>query len=246
MNIYKRKGLSRLTKERLIFLSVILLLLVVVFFSVRSCSNNKSKGGEALNLNDAIQDTLVSYRNENKELVSKIKAFELEKTKDFIELKTNDSIIKKLQREVERYKKVIGEGNTVTIFETVTKFDTLIEYVYLDDTITFEYCDEWVDFTGVGNSSLLDFSLTIKEDFTFSVLGKPGDMYVELVNKNPYSDTRYLRSYIKSNKVKKQKIGVGFCIGPSVGYDLIGKDAFVGVGITVGLTWNFKTFGRAY
>jgi len=232
----------KITKERVIYSLVIIALVVLCLTSIKSCKNANKSTAEYENFIKAANDTLIKYRDKNGQLVARISVLESSSIDDLLKLETKDSVINKLKDEVERYKKKLKEGGSVTIIETITKFDTVTKYLVLNDTLIFDYSDEWVRFGGKGYCGDLEFHLQTHDEYTLAILGKRGKRYVELTNKNPYSDTKSMRTYMRSLDYKEKRWGVGLNVGPQIGYDFLHKGLYLGVGLSVGLNYNFITF----
>lgn len=246
--------------SKLVYLSIILIL-VIIILSIRTCSGDR-KVDELNKLMYAMNDTMTSERNKNGEHVAKIAAFETQSVKDFLQLQTQDSTIKKLQDEVKRYKNKLSGGGSVTVIttetsaqgsttSTITESDTVMKdsmiYVYPKYEFTINQFGKWITGSGYAklDSSYLD--LKVVNNYTVTVGYEkrkiPGKFFkqkvafAEVTNENPYTETKSLRSYTVS--VPKQKnFGVMVGIGYGGVFDI--TRLRFGHGITAGVTLGYQ------
>lgn len=195
---------------------LIALLLTILIWSVTLTVKNMYKNN-SLNLQlTMLSDTLTKYKNSNNENVAKIAVLEADKSKDFLDIQSKDSVINKLQKEVEYYKKKIKNGGSVTVVGTTTTVYDTTKIYHTDSTSCFNYDNQWISLWGnTISNDLLEFGLTIKNEYTLTIGEEKGKPFVELTNKNPYTDTQYLRTF-QVNAPKPKKIGIGFQVG--IGY----------------------------
>lgn len=229
---------------------------VVLAVAINSCSNQKSKYQELLEMNRAIADTLAITRNQLNQEVAKISIIESEKISTFLQLETADKKVQELQSLVEEQKIKIKAGGSVTIIENTTTIRDTFEVtvvrnsvVYVDkdrDTIPrsnnpiylFDVNkEEWITGTGKVSDTEAILALKVKNKYSL-VLGsesqgwfKPRKTFAEITNHNPYSVTETLRTYQVTQK-KPRKISVGLHLG----YDVISKS------VTLGPSLNYSLF----
>lgn len=200
-------------------ISIIILLAIMSFVAGRMVAKYllEKKANDKLRLEVAVlSDVLKKTINEKGEQKARIAVLEADKAKDFLEIQSKDSVINKLQSEVKYYKKQIKNGGSVTVGGTVTTVHDTTEIHTIDSTSCFDYNNKWVDLWGhtIGNN-LLEFGLTVRNEYTFTIGEEKGKPFVELTNKNPYTDTQYLRTFQVSSP-KPKKFGIGFQAGIGV------------------------------
>lgn len=196
-----------------LFISVLLAVLVLsITLMVKTLHTNN-----LLNLQlSTISDTLTKYKNSDSENVARIAVLEAQKAKNFLEIQSKDSVINKLQKEVKYYKKQIQNGGSVTVVETVTTLHDTTELTHTDSTSCFNYNNKWIDLWGhTISNDLLEFGLTVRNEYTFTIGEEKGKPFVELTNKNPYTDTQYLRTF-QVSAPKPKRFGIGFQAGIGV------------------------------
>jgi len=215
--------------------------------------NQMQKKEEQVQLNQALASELETWKDKDGFNRAKIEVLETQSTKTFLAIQTQDSLIKELQELVEKNTRYLKEvGNSVTLLEGVTKFDTVYETKkepipiknlfdrFITDTIT----NRWITAAfGIKLDSLPNntfavdstkFSLSVTNKYSavigrekqgFLGLGK-SKPFVEITNYNPYTETTSLRTYQVSERAEKR-----FGIGPAFGYGVTSKGAdwFLGV-----------------
>ena len=234
---------------------VISILLIVLILSIRKCSNYKYESKEQANLVSSLNDTIKTWKDKNNLSHSKIEVIETINPNDFIKLKSKDEDIQKLQQLVSNYKSKLKKQGSATIFETTieiedkvpTKVDSI---VYPKDGLIVKKpvynssfnLGGWVVGTTKATEDSTQVSLKVKNEYSV-IIGeesqgwfKPRKPFVEVINKNPYSETDKLRTYqVQTPAVKR------FGIGPFVGYG-IGSNFSAGVFVGVGLQYNLIRF----
>lgn len=220
------------------YLIVIAALIAVIFF-LRSCNGD----GEMKDLYEAAQDSLVQYRNENGEQVSKIALMTAESERAFLQMKTSDSTILKLQDQVREYKgKLIAatriitvtgsEGNTVT---TITKFDTIENVVYPQYETTWQ--DKWQKGYIHATKDSIYREIKLFNEFAINIgFERQGFLKrrigtVSVVNLNPYTETTELRSF----HLDKQKriFSIGLIAGYGISLSNYKISPIAGIGISL-------------
>jgi len=208
----------------------------------------EKRADDLTQLNSVLNDTLVVKKNSMGLLVAKIGVLESYKVKTFTQLKTQDSVVKKLQLLVVEYQNKIKGQGSVTIIGTLANVNTTVPTIIDSATTvvnTIEYpiynssfnLKGWVwgDVKASKDSTQINFKFkeeidaVVGRDKTgFLGLGK-GKPFVEVTLHNPYNTVKYLRTYTpKIPPVKK------FSIGPSAAYGVdqnLNKSFFIGVGV---------------
>lgn len=187
---------------------------------------------------DSINDSVLIWKDKYNKEHAKISIIETNSVKQFLQLNSKDSIIKELQSLVNSYK---SKGlQNATIIKTETSIDTIL--INKKDSIFYHtdvnlngwiygYINTFVDSTQINLKVKNDYSIVQGIDRS----GFKRKPYVEIINHNPYSETKVLRTYqIKSNEKR-------FSIGPQIGYGLVinNKPSFY---VGIGLQYNLISF----
>ena len=143
---------------------------------------------------EAVNDTLVTYKNKYNQEVAKISIIEAQRTKDFLKIKSADSSIIALQKLVKEQAKKIKNGSAA-IIETITVIHDTIQVQHKGDTIYFEDINEWNEIQGQIISDELTYDLIVKNKFDLIFGEEKGVKYGEFVSKNPRTHTEILRIY---------------------------------------------------
>ena len=212
-------------------------LILILIISIQTCRN---KSTQYLALEGAVNDSIMQYRNRNGELVDQIISVETNKISDFLKIKMQDSTIKELQELVNMNKKSLKPGSNATIVKTIIKIDTLVDTrtefdtVYNNDTVKlypvydFNLNDEWINVHGQTRISGAILDISIKSDYNVVHKKYKGNWVTEITNKNPYADTKEIKSY--NVPIKNKKASLGLQVGVGVNSDLK-ITPYAGVGI---------------
>ena len=178
--------------------------------------------------NEALLDSLQSYKDKEGNYVSKISNIQDVNTDYLLQLKSGDSIIGSLQNEMKRVKAkggLVTPGSSVTIIERETGVDistpSTVTEVDNDITIKSDFnLDGWVIGAISAKRDTTKVNLQVYDEFSVRLdyepqgwlgLGAPKP-FTELTSKNPYSKTKVLRTYEVSTPPEPNLI-----IGPSIG-----------------------------
>ena len=234
----------------------IVLIIILSFFIVKSCNQDKIIS-EKTNLINALNDTVKIWKDKNGISHSKTEVIKASSISDFLKQNVKDKETKELQNVVKENKNRLGKQGNVTKFNGVVKFET--EIPTLRDTIhisknglvikkpiynsSFDM-DGWVVGSVTASEDSTKINLRIKNDYTviigeekmgFLGLGKRKP-FVEVTNKNPYSETTSLKTYqVENYKIKR------FGIGPNISYSL-GANGQLYPTFGIGLQYNVIRF----
>ena len=225
-----------------------LIFLIVVLFGIRKSNLRKIK--EQANLLESLNSDLITWKDKDSLNKAKIEVIKTQKTKDFLNLKTKDSIIIELQNEVKENKKKLKQsGSSVTIFETksdikhksetqVVARDTIKNYIFPEYKSNINL-DEWVVGNVIANRDSTMLDIKIKNSYSIVIgsekqgLFKKTKPYVEVTNKNPFSETESLRTYqVSLPRQKRFSLGISVNYGIGKGFEF---QPFVGIGIQYNL-----------
>ena len=193
---------------------------------------------------EAINDTVMRYKNENGELVSRISIIQMDNYKDFINMKFKDSLITELQSRVSYYK---DKAESVTNFNVVgnvsatspNKIDTIyIDTIQVKTVYSSHFFDPWVN---LFTKTIIDstfFDLSYNDTYTVTQLNDKDGIYVEIINQSPYVKVDNIRTFrIKTPVYKPKQWGVGVQIGYGINRidNKFQTSPYIGIGISYNL-----------
>jgi hypothetical protein len=197
--------------------------LIVLFFSVKSCSSNKKELNEKDNLNRVVNDSMVTYRNNLHQQIAKIEPLITTNDKYFLELKTKDAIILKLQQLYASEKKAKRDAEVAMVIaiQTVSQLQDSLKNTVIGQTFTHkgDSIFVWPTYQKViSNKWVLD-SIQIGKNFfkQHQVIHNEYDIaigteraglfktkpYALVTNINPLSETTAIRVYQKKEVPSK-------------------------------------------
>jgi len=203
-----------LNKKTLIYILIVVCILLA--FSIYDSYTKSEKIEDNKAINEALKDSLSTYRNKNGELVSRIKTINVSNISSFLNIASKDKQIKDLQELVKEYEKRLKdkgsagivnlEGGIEQFLETEISFDSLnikenTLKVYPTYTSKFNL-DNWVWGKITANKDTTLVSVRYKEKVSF-VIGKENTGFLGLKNEyfsdvkleNPYSKVSSFRTY---------------------------------------------------
>ena len=234
----------------------IVLIIVLSFFIVRSCNQDKIIS-EKTNLISSLNDTIKIWKDKNGISHSKTEVIKTSSVNDFLKQNVKDEETKELQNTVKKDKNRLGKQGSVTKFNGIIEFEkeipTLRDTIYIPkDGLVIKKpvynssfdMDGWVVGSIKASEDSTKINLKVKNDYTviigeektgFLGLGKRKP-FVEVTNKNPYSETTSLKTYqVENYKIKR------FGIGPNISYSL-GANGQLYPTFGIGLQYNVIRF----
>jgi len=209
---------------------------------LNQCKRANVAEKEAINLANALSDTLVGKRLSDSSYKATIRVLQTTSDGAFLDLISSDEEIKKLQALVKEYKGKLKPGGTVntgniktdvthTGKPTVVSKDTVTKdsLVYIYPQYSDSLVNGWVyvKYRASKDSSKID--VQVENPFDIVVSEKKGELIIDLMTESPYSTVKSLRAYQKKlPKIKR------FGIGPNVSYGInpdFKKNIFVGIGL---------------
>ena len=171
----------------------------------------------------ALQDTIKVWKDKDGKNHAKISVLEYESTKHFLDLDTKKGEIWELQQLVKEYKKKLKNKGSVTIITDETVYeeekkkipDKAFRGLSIFDTISNNYV--WSSFGFKNDSSY--FKLKVYNKYSLIIAEesqgwfKPNKTYVEVINDNPYTETKGVRTFLVSQKPKKWGLGPNVSLG---------------------------------
>jgi len=126
-----------MNKERIYKVVGITIIVILILLNIRSCKNTQDTKRDYVNTINALQDTMTTYYNKDGMQVAKISLIETEKASMFLDIKSKDAVIIKLQEEVKKNKNRIGKSGSVTVITNTTELNTVdtTSYITSKDTI---------------------------------------------------------------------------------------------------------------
>lgn len=231
---------------RVVFIAILVVIIVILYFTNISY---QKEAKENANLVISLNDTLKTWKDKDSLSHTKIQIIETERTKDFLSLQSKDEEIIKLQKTVKQYEKQIKNQGSVTNFTSETKIITKDSLVtdsvcgkcsfYFSNSNPWYSVDASIYPTETPNQVSLSLDLKVKNEYSVIIgeekqgLFKKPKPFVEVLNHNPYSETKSLRTYQVSNNVRVKRFGIGPNI--SVGFNDKGFSWFIGIGLQYNL-----------
>lgn len=209
---------------------VIIDLILLLSLMLKECTY-KQREIDTRKLIAQLNDSLVSYRDKEGKMISKISSIEVDNMSFFKQLQVKDKTIKELQN-------LVKKGTlTASIVKTETKIDTVIKtkvVKYGEEDIMFETdfnLKDWVWGTISMDKDTTAMALFIRNQYDITLSKEKDGTYVNVINHNPFSVTKEIRSVYKLPKPKK------FGVGISAGYGVTaqGLSPYIGVGINYNL-----------
>ena len=250
-----------MNKERIYKVVSITIIVILVLLNLKSCKNTQDTKKDYVNTINALPDTLTTYRNKDGMQVAKISLIETEKASQFLEIKSKDAVIVKLQEEVKKNEKRLGKSGSVTVITNTTEVKTVdTTYITSKDTIVrndtvFVYPEYssfikkglridssyWVTANVKANKDSTSFDIGIQNSYVivlgrekakgFKALFKPKVAFAEVTNENPYTSTKTIRSY-QVKTPKPKRLGIGFHVGYGLVLDKVPiLRPYIGIGI---------------
>lgn len=231
---------------REVFIAILMVIIAILYFTNISY---QKEAKENANLVISLNDTLKTWKNKDSLSHAKIQIIETKRTKDFLSLQSKDEEIIKLQKTVKQYEKQIKNQGSVTNFASETKITTKDSLVtdsvcgkcsfYFSNSNPWFSVDASIYPTKTPNQLSLSLDLKVKNEYSVIVgeekqgLFKKPKPFVEVLNHNPYSETKSLRTYQVSNNVRVKRFGIGPNI--SAGFDDTGFSWYIGFGLQYNL-----------
>lgn len=223
-----------------IFIAILLVLLVVVY--IRSCNKKVDTSREQTNFINSLSDSLKSSRLQNNSEKATISVLQTASKEAFLKLRIKEAEIVVLQSIVYEYKEKLKAGSSVTTAVTETSFkhegSTVVTVhdtvkaenkVYLYPEYTDTVNNQWISYRATMNKDNTYLDLKITNRYAVILGYEKKKPFVDVVNYNPYSSTRILRSYQVS--IPRQKVwGIGLSAGVGIGNG-VKPTPYIGVGI---------------
>jgi hypothetical protein len=218
--------------------------------SLLRCTDDSNKIKYYENIVDKSQAELKKYKDKEGYLHSQVATMSAENVKYLLELETKDEALIKLQNLVKANKSNLKQpGSSASIIEEEinieAKFpiiETVTDSIYPEYKYAISLKDkdglEWVKGSVVANKDSVSLNQSIINEYSVVIgsmsqgLFKKRLRYVDVYNKNPYSDIKVVKTLEVTEK--QRNFGVGFNISYGIGRDFT-PTPYVGFGINYNL-----------
>lgn len=229
-----------------------LILIGLLLFVLKECHNQKISKEEQVNLNIASRDTIQYYKNKAGEEFAKRMVVETRETNTFLSFQTQDTLLRELQAEVRRNRRILRKKGSSSIIKTETKIDTAGITSIAIDTITHSpiysssVSNKWFDIRSVATKDSTSYSLNTFNKLKYTIgiektgflgLGK-GKPYAIANDENPYSSIKDMRTYQVT--IPDKRFGISGYAG--YGATIYKQQVIVGPQFGIGGTYTFIKF----
>lgn len=221
---------------------IALIVSIVVLLGLLRWQSTKTK--EAVDLTNAVADELEVSKNKLGQETASIKVLQAENEKALLKLEAKDSVIIWLQRAVKEYK---GAVNTAIVLRNQSQSKGATETAVIRDTVIIngetkiadfyetKWSNKWEDGYILARPDSIYRDIKVKNDYQITLGSvkngwfKPKEYEVQILNLNPNTTTKELRSF----QVKQQpkRIAIGLQAGYGLGLLDFKTQPYVGVGI---------------
>jgi len=229
-------------RKQLLLVAILFLISITSLFLAEKKHRDRQDTIQALV--SAYTDTIQRFKKENGDNVARIQVIETEKAKDFLKVKSQDTLIQKLQASVKYYEKKLAHGGSVSnIGSTTTVTDTVPTVITKWETITdtvfpvyeFTSSDKWIKLSGKSSKLSTVFRLSVENNYTVAIgKEKDGTPFAEVTTDNPHTRVTTLKTYdVIIPKPRPKRIGIGVQAG--YGFSTVTPHVYIGVGLSYNL-----------
>lgn len=239
-------------KEYIPFILVIIVLLMTIMM-LRHC-NGKEK--EKSTIYEHLEDTISFYKNRSGQKVARISVLETNFTKDFLKIKSQDSIIIQLQAKVKEYESKLKDNGSVTNINSNTTINKgTVAVVYSEDDPMFfwrkrlpekdslkkkdvyfsSFNDKWLQYQISAFKDTIYLDLKTRDSYSV-IIGserpkwyKKSVSFVDVITESPYNEIKSVRSY-KVTKDKPKRFSLGIQVG--YGFSSLIPKPYIGIGLS--------------
>jgi len=228
---------------------IIIVLIVLVFLLIALLWGQISKGQTAENFNKAINQELRLAVNEKGQHEASIAVLTAQKEAALNNLQTKDSVILWLKETVKDYD---GALNTAIVHKGVTQTKETTQTFIIRDTVQLEgelvevkknystkWSNRWEEGYILAKEDSIFRDIKVKNEYEITLgavknkLFKAKEYEVKVVNLNPNTKTKELRSFQVKNKPKR--LSLGLQIGYGLGLIDFKPQPYLGLGLQVNL-----------
>lgn len=213
-------------------LIIILLCAFVIFQFLDSLAVKQDN----LKLINSLDAKMVTYRTQEGLHVAKIQVMQTEKTRDFLKIKSQDTLIQLLQGEIQKNKKLLKKpGSSVTAIVTSTDFTLTTPTVVTglgtsSPLYSSKYSSEWIDYVILASKDSVNFDLHLRNKYMVVLGFEKKVPYATVTNYNPYTETVDMKTYSVFVPPPKR-----LSLGIQAGYGIVG----IGFGPYLGIGLNY-------
>lgn len=210
---------------------------------------------EQTQLINALTDTLRTQKLNDSTQQATISALRLSSVKDFLDIKTKDTQIVRLQGLVDQYKNKLIAGGSATLITSTTDIntngqsdvkpkDTVYKdnYVYIYPEYTSHLTDgKWYTADITANRDTSTLRLSIVNDYDVVIGADKGQWFADVINHNKYSTTTAVRTYsVSGPPIKTSRWGVSGQVG--YGGVIVNGRIYRSVYLGAGVSYTFIRF----
>ena len=219
---------------------LIVAIIAITLFVYKSC-DYKQKYDERVQLGQALDDSLTSYKNKEGELVGRIATLRSQNIKAFLQIHSKDSTVNSLKSLVGKYKKQLKKGGSAGV--VTIQGETKIITKTVVDSVKGSYSSKfnlngWIWGSVSMDADSTKLSIKAKEKVEFIIgkertgflgLGK-GKYFSDVKLSNPYNVVQDFRTYEVDIPTYKWSLTAGV-VGM---YDVNTGNILIGPGVTLG------------
>ena len=227
---------------------IIIALIVTVVVLLGLLRWQYSRTVEAEEIAEAVADTMDVNRNKEGQETASIKVIQAEREIALMKLEAKDTIIHWLQETVKEYR---GALNTAIVLRNQTASKGYTGTTVIRDTVTIngetkiadfyetKWSNKWEEGYILARPDSIFRNIKVKNDYQITLGGvsngwfKPKEYEVQVLNLNPNTSTRELRSFQVTNKPKR--ISIGLQAGYGLGLLDFKPQPYVGLGVQFNL-----------
>lgn len=232
---------------------LVLALIVIILILAALLWNQYNRANTAQDFSQQIKAELKTELNKNGQEKASILVLRAEKQASLLKLEAKDTVIKWLQRTVKDYK---GALNTALVLSNQTGSKGATKAVILRDTTIIKekggtvriierdiyktsWANEWEEGYILASHDSIYRDIKIKNDYQITLGNvsngwfKPKEYEVQVLNLNPNTKTKELRSFQIKERAKKLALGVQ--IGYGLGVNDWELQPYVGLGVQLNL-----------
>lgn len=223
-------------KNTILYLIIGLLVAGIIVSNLYQCNSSSNKEDLSTKLINALEDTVTHYKNDKGQDVARISMLETESAKQFLNIKSKDSVIIELQNAVKHYK---GKADAVVIFDSNTEMEgktvTIVETINNYPVYKSLHSNDWLKLSINADKDSTSYDLSLYNKFQIGIGKEKGVSFVEVTDLNPYSKTGTVRGFqLTETKQNKFNFGIqaGYGLLFDIRHDRLSHGAYVGLGAT--------------
>lgn len=222
-----------------VFIAILLVLISAMLF--KNCIRKNDTKKDQINFINSLSDTVHQLKYQDSLHRARISVLQTSKAKLFSSYVIADSQIMALQALASQYKTKLEAGSSITTATTTTVYrDTgKTEVIYINNdydsardiypNYRYHKSSEWIDYTMLMNKDTSVLQLKVIDKYAVVLGYEKKKPFVDVINFNPYSSTKILRSY-QVLVPKEKRWGIGFSSGVGIN-SKFRLQPFIGIGV---------------